>query len=194
MRLAVFLSLLLILPGPLAAQAGQADEPPARASFAGAALLKVSQLAGADRVFLGGLAGFVFADRFLLGGGGMALTENVELPGSESSTGFDLGMGYGGVFLKSWTDLPHDLTGEASLLFGFGHAEVRDRLAGQEVGSDNFLALEPEISIFFNPFREVHIGLSGGYRFVSGMEDLPRVTQEDLQSFTGTLSLRLGGR
>jgi hypothetical protein len=194
MRLAVFLGIFLALPGPAGAQVEGADPPATRVGSSAAILLKAGQIAGADRYFLGGWGGLVFGDHFVLGGGGLALTEDVELPGSEFSTGFDLGFGYGGLFLRYWDDFSHLLTGEAGLFLGAGHAEVRDRLAGREVGSDNFLVVEPEASLFCTVLPYLHLGISGGYRMVFGVEDLPRVSADDLQSFTGTLSLRLGGR
>ena len=120
--------------------------------------------------------------------------EDVELPGSESGTGFDLGMGYGGVILKHWWDLSGRLTGEGGLLLGAGHAAVKDRRTGQEVGSENFPILEPEVGLAFRVFRRVHVGVSVGYRLAWSIEDLPRVTSDDLRSFSGTLSLRAGGR
>ena len=101
MRLAVLI-LLLTLPGPIQAQAGSASSAPPRARATGAVLLKGSQVAGTDRLFMGGWAGLVFGDRLAIGGGGLALSKNVELVGSESSTGFDLGMGYGGLTVRYW--------------------------------------------------------------------------------------------
>jgi hypothetical protein len=142
----------------------------------------------------GGWGGLVFGDRFLLALGGAGLPEDVELPGSGLSTGFDLGMGYGGVILKYWKDLPNNLTGGAGLMLGAGHAEVRDRLIGTEVGADNFFVVEPEASVSFKIYRGVSLEGAAGYRFVSGVEDLPTATASDLRAFTGTLLLRIGGR
>ena len=86
-----------------------------------------------------------------------------------------------------------NLTGEVGLLLGAGHAEVRDQLTGTEVGADNFLVGEPEMSILYTVFPGIHLGVSVGYRLTSGVEDLPRVSSGDLNAFTGTLSLRWGG-
>lgn len=193
MRHALLFCILLALPGPLGAQENQSTPTAQRAGSAAAVLLKAGQVAGADRFFLGGWAGLVFRDHLVLGGGGMALTQDVELQGSGSGTGFFLGAGYGGLLFKYWEDISPYLTGEAGLLLGAGHAEVHDRVAGREVGSENFVVMEPEVSVFYNLFRQVYLGASGGYRFAWGIEDLPRVSSGDLQSFTATLSLRVGG-
>jgi hypothetical protein len=190
----VAVGVLLALPGPLSAQAAQADSVGARAESAAAVLFKGGEVADAGRVFLGGWAGLVFGEHFMLGGAGITLLEKVELPGSESGTGFDLGMGYGGVILKRWWDLPGRLTGEGGLLLGAGHATVNDRRTGREVGSENFPVLEPEAGLAFRVFRRVYIGASLGYRLVWSIEDLPRVSPDDLRSFSGNLSVRVGGR
>jgi hypothetical protein len=123
----------------------------------------------------------------------MSLASDVGLSDSGTPTGFHLGAGYGGVFLKYWTPFSHGFSGEGSILLGAGHAEVEDRVTGEEVGAENFLVMEPEVTLFFNVFRQLFLGASGGYRFTSGLEKLPRVSPDDLQSFTATLSLRLGG-
>ena len=192
MRLAVLI-LLLTLPGPIQAQAGSASSAPPRARATGAVLLKGSQVAGTDRLFMGGWAGLVFGDRLAIGGGGLALSKNVELVGSESSTGFDLGMGYGGLTVRYWHPWISRVAGEVGLLLGAGHAQVRDRLVGTEVASDNFMVAEPEVALFVTTLPWLHLGTSVGYRMVWGVEDLPRVITEDLRSFTATISLRIGG-
>jgi hypothetical protein len=135
----------------------------------------------------------VFSGRFAVGGGGFTLVENVEIPGSAGGTGFELGMGYGGVFLQLWHPIPGGFSGELGLLAGAGNAEVRDLLMGSELGADNFLVLEPTLSASRPAFRGVRVGVSLGYRKVWGVEDLLLVTGDDLQSVTGTLFLRIGG-
>lgn len=194
MRHALLFVLLLALPGPLGAQEVQQTPAPRRAGAAAAAFVKTSQVAGETRLFWGGWGGLLLGDHFVLGGGGMALTKDVELQASGLPTGFYLSAGYGGVLFKYWGNLPHGLTGEAAILLGAGQAEVYDRITGQEVGAENFLVMEPEVSLFLNLYRQLYLGASGGYRTTSRIENLPRVPSDALQSFTATLSLRLGGR
>jgi hypothetical protein len=193
MRRALLFVILLGLPGSVRAQEVQETPAAQRAGAAAAAFLKTGSVAGEVRLFLGGWAGLVLGDHFVLGGGGMSLTSDVGLSGSGTPTGFHLGAGYGGVFLKYWTPFSHGFSGEGSILLGAGHAEVEDRVTGEEVGAENFLVMEPEATLFFNVFRQLFLGASGGYRFTSGLDKLPRVSPDDLQSFTATLSLRLGG-
>ena len=194
MRPAPLLCVLLTLSGLARAQAEGQETPSDRVGATASILLKAGQVAGADRLFLGGWGGLVFGERYVLGGGGLALTENVDLPGSELSTGFDLGAGYGGLFFRYWEEVLPRVVGEAGLIVGAGHAEVRNRLAKREEGSDNFFVMEPEASLFLAVLPYLHVGISGGYRMVWGVEDLPLVSADDLRSLSGSFSLRLTTR
>jgi hypothetical protein len=143
---------------------------------------------------MGGWAGLVLGDRLLLGGGGLALLQAVQLPGTVAATGFDLRMGYGGVVLRLWEPVDERFTAEAGVLLGAGNGEIRDRLTGRELGSDNFLTAEPEAALSLSLPRGLRLGLALGYRAVWGLDDLPRVSRGDLQAATWTLFLRAGGR
>lgn len=131
--------------------------------------------------------------RLVVGGGGFALLETVELAGSGGDTGFVLDLGYGGLFFNYREPLSGSLMGGAGLLLGAGHAQVRDQLSRREVGSDNFLVGEAEMSLAYTVVPRIHLGFSVGYRLTAGVQDLPRVSASDLDAFTATLSLRVGG-
>lgn len=198
MRIGVLFAVLLVLPGPLGAQAGQdpsTSDPSVgnRIRSTATAILKASQIADENRMHLGGWVGLVFSESLAVGGGGFALMKDVELAGSEGGTGFNLDMGYGGLFFRYWEPLGSGLAGEVGLLLGAGHAEVQDQLTRTEVGSDNFLVGEGELGLTYSFFEGVHLGISVGYRLTSGVEDLPGVSTGDLNTFTGGLSLRLAG-
>jgi hypothetical protein len=128
-----------------------------------------------------------------VGGGGFALLNNLELGGSEGDVGNELSLGYGGVVFRYWEPINGSLTGQVALLVGAGHAEVRTQLPGVEVGSDNFMVAEGEVGAAYSLARDVHAGVSLGYRLTAGVQDLPRVTGSDLNGFTATISLRIGG-
>ena len=194
MRSLALIALLLALPGALRAQAGppsSSDE--GRVTSTASVLMKGSTIADKGRAQVGGWVGLVFGGRFAVGGGGLVLLEEVALEGTEAGTGFSLDLGYGGVFFRFWQPLSSRLTGELGFLLGAGNGEVSDRLSGAELGSDNFVIAEPEVSLFFTLFPSIHVGASGGYRLAWGVEDLPRVSQDDLRAATATISVRWGG-
>jgi hypothetical protein len=192
-RLGILLILALILPGPLRAQA-EPDQPSQnRVGGTASVVLKAGQTADVNRISLGGWAGLTFSHNLALGGGGFALTKTVELAGAEGDTGFNLNLGYGGLVFRFWEPLGVSLSGEVGLLLGAGHADVRAQLTGTEVGSDNFLVGEGELGISYRVLQSVSLGVSVGYRLTSGIQDLPGVSTDDLNAFTGSLSLRVGG-
>jgi len=191
-RTALVLALVLSLPGPASGQTGTDAPSDGRISSTAGMLLKVGKIADESRLHLGGWAGLLFGENLAIGGGGFALMNDVELAGSEGGTGFDLGFGYGGLLFRYWEALADPLTGEVGFLVGAGHAEVRDRLAGTEVGSDNFLVSEAEMGVVYTLIDAFHVGLSVGYRLTAGVENLPGVSTTDLNGFTGTISVRLG--
>jgi hypothetical protein len=195
MRGVLLAVLLLALPGSLWAQAGLSPNREGnRVKSAAAVLLKGSSIADKGRLQAGGWAGLVFGDRLAVGGGGLVLLEEVALSGSEAGTGFSLDLDYGGLFFRFWQPLSPRTTGELGLVFGAGNAGVKDRLSGTELGSDNFLVTEPEAGVSLNLLPWLRVGISGGYRLVWGIEDLPSVSDSDLRALTGTISLRVGGK
>lgn len=195
MRLGLLLPLLLSmsLPGLVTAQAGTSPKEPLRARGTAGIVLKGTSIAGTDRVLLGGWAGLTFGDHFSLGGGGVALLREVHLTGSGSGTGFELGMGYGGILLGLHYPLRARVGARLGILLGAGHAEVRDRLTGREVGADNFGVLEPEAALSLPLLSWLHLGGGVGYRMTWGVGDIPLVQPEEFRGATGTLSLRVGG-
>lgn len=184
---------MLVQPGPLKAQAAQPESPPPRVTAAAAFLVETGEVAGAREIMFGGWGGMVFGDRFILGGGGVALPERVEISGSEAATGFDLGMGFGGVYMRYAISRWGPLAAEGGLLLGAGHAEVRDRFVGLEVGADNFMILAPEAGFTLRVFRALQLAAFVGYRYVWGVDDLPLLSSEDFRSVSGAFSVRVGG-
>lgn len=193
MRSLFLLTLFLALPGALLAQAGPAASTPDRVSATASVFLKTGKIAQRDRFYLGGWAGVQFTENLAVGGGGLTLLNDVELAGLEGSTGFNLDLSYGGLFLRYWEPLTGSFIGDVGLMLGAGHAGVRDQLSRAEVGSDNFFVVEAEMSLLYSLLRRAFLGFSVGYRLTEGVEDLPSVSDGDLSAFTATLLLRLAG-
>ncbi|MGD2124264.1 MAG: hypothetical protein PVJ76_21220 [Gemmatimonadota bacterium] len=191
--LSILLVSILILPGFLWAQEEPGAPPQNRVGGVASVTLKAGETAGVNRLSFGGWAGLTFSGNVALGGGGFALSKDVELTGSEGETGFNLSMGYGGLTFRFWEPLANDLYGEVGVLLGAGHAVVEAQLTGTEVGSDNFLVGEGELGVSYRLLRRIFLGAAVGYRLTSGVQGLPEVSTDDLNAFTGSLFLRVGG-
>lgn len=188
MRSKLPLLLILALPGSARAQAGPPPSTTDGVRSAAAFTVTGGKLAGTTGAHIGGWGGLVFGDRFLLGGGGFAITKNVELPGLD-----DLRMGYGGIVVRYWGTVSRELTWGVGALLGAGNARIRNRVVGTELGSDNFVLAEPSLSLAHPLIRSLHLEVALGYRKAWGVEDLPTLSADDLTSLTGSISLRLGG-
>ena len=192
-RLGIILVFSLALPGSLRAQGDPVGTVRDRVGGVASVVMKAGETVEVNRLSFGGWAGLTFSGNFAVGGGGFALAKDVELAGSEGDTGFNLGMGYGGLVFRFWEPLGNSLVGEVGLLLGAGHAEVQAQLTGTEVGSDNFLVGEGELGVSYRVLRSLYVGAAVGYRLTSGVRNLPGVVSGDLNDFTGSVFLRVGG-
>lgn len=150
----------------------------------------LSELAGEATGFLGGKAFLDIGDRLRLGGFGYGALESVRLVGGPAPE--ELSMGYGGVFLGlGLSDMgPAALQGE--LLLGAGNAQVRAQPIGNQLGSDNFMVVEPRLTLELPRGSSLRGAVEGGYRFVTGVQDLPRLSTSDLTGWTVSLQILLG--
>jgi hypothetical protein len=126
-----------------------------------------------------------------LGGGGYTSIGKVDVGGSSQGNAFELGMGFGGVVLEYIGAIRSRYGIGAGVLVGGGNARVRDPIVGTELGSDNFIVLQPEAVIRVQLLTAVEAALSLGYRLVGGVEDLPGLRPGDLRSYVASLSIRV---
>ena len=77
--------------------------------------------------------------------------------------------------------------------WGKTHFDEIDILTGdKDEIADNIFVLTPEAGIEVNIFSFFRIALSANYRFVEGLEPGGPLTDDDLQKFTGVITLRFG--
>ncbi|HNM27458.1 MAG TPA: hypothetical protein PKL15_18570 [Saprospiraceae bacterium] len=60
-----------------------------------------------------------------------------------------------------------------------------------DLGSDRVVVIQPSAGIEINIFRWFHLGLEGGYRFVTDT-DLPGISDQDLSGAFGQATLKFG--
>lgn len=157
-----------------------------------ATTLAATRIAGRPRAAFGIWAGLRMDDRYFVSGGGVALLRSVPAGDSGADSGVELDVGYGGVMAGYvlWPAAPWSVSGR--LLAGAGHATATNRLLAAEVGADNFLLLEPALSLRWHPTGVVGVSLGAAFRLSAGVDDLPGVDGGDLGGPSVYLGVQLG--
>ncbi|RMH10944.1 MAG: hypothetical protein D6701_15625 [Gemmatimonadetes bacterium] len=151
-----------------------------------------TRVAGASRTVVGGGASLLLGDRFSLGGAGFGLTRTVGL-GADADA-LDLRVGYGGVDMAWILASSRRLSVSGALLVGAGNGEVRSAATGAELGFDNFLVFEPGLRLGLVVAGPVRLDLRAGYRWTTGVGDLPSVDGDDLEGYMADVGLTVGHR
>ena len=160
-------------------------------TFVSAGLRRTS-LRNSGAWMVGGEARISFGSAFSLGGGGWAMAKPLGIPSVASESDLQLAVSYAGVQAeyRLW---PAQAAGIGlRLLAGAGSAKVSLPIVGTELAADNFGIVEPEIVGILPMHDFAALRTRVGYRFVYGVEDLPRVDPKHLRGATLTLSLMLG--
>jgi hypothetical protein len=182
--IAVVLTVTLFLPSAGRAQDGYV-------TGAMAASVVGTRLAGQSGLLLGGQASLRVSSRFSVGGFGYGTAQSIRIV--EGALPEDLRLGYGGLVLDVALKSTEMMDLSSSLLVGAGNAQIHAQPIGNQLGSDNFLVFEPRLNLATSRIRRVRGTLGTGYRFVAGVQDLPRLTASDLRGWTITLSVSFGG-
>ena len=104
---------------------------------------------------------------------------------------YDIDFGHGGLWF-GYTMNQHKLVHlYSSFKVGWGSVDLR--IDDEKKFNDNLLALTPEIGVEFNVTNWFKLGVTGGFRYVSGIEELPVLTDDDFTGMTGALTFRFGG-
>lgn len=120
-------------------------------------------------------------------GEGRSLVQEVEPAGDRP---LSLRFGYGGVGVE-WRR--EGVRGEpaVALLAGAGHGRVISRITGLELASENAFVLEPSVGLRSTPHPLLELGVGGGFRWVSAVEQLPGIARGGLRSWTLSFLVRL---
>jgi hypothetical protein len=146
----------------------------------GGPVLKLVSIKGQTSLLLGGYGGWIINHRFVVGGGGYGLVNDVRVEGNQ------LGLGYGGLILEYvglWDRMIHFTV---PVLIGYGNADYNSKV------NDGFFALEPGLNAELNVIRWFRIDAGIGYLFVSGIDNLPGLGSNDVGGLQGTLAFKFG--
>ena len=151
---------------------------------------------GGPMVEIGSINGEVGAD---VGGGGALMFENLFLGGYGLGTKYpdirvddelyEIRYKQGGFWL-GYVAKPDKLVHiYSSLRLGWGKAQLRQD--NDPIYSDRLFAMTPELGFEVNLTRFMKVGVTGGYRWISGV-NLPSLDSNDFSSPVGLLTFRFG--
>jgi hypothetical protein len=180
----------------------RAQDLPARSDEAVEGYLEVTlRLASVQRQtspLLGAAALLGVSRNWRLGGAGFSLLERVDLEIPPPLENLQLHLGYAGLLVErgvrslTGPDSPRGATLSARLMIGAGNAEVRDSASGSRLRSDNFVVMEPTITLQTPLSGFVHGGASASYRMVGGVDGLQDIEEENLRGWSIGLLLAFG--
>lgn len=153
----------------------------------GGPIIEFSKINGTTVGDVGGGGGFV-VNGFFLGGyglgndGAQVVVENETLDIHFKHGGFWLGYAF------KQNKLVHPYT---SFRIGWGETELKQN--DEKFYEDNLLALAPEIGLELNITNWFKIVAAAGYRSISGIDNLPVLTNEEFSGMYGALTFRFGG-
>lgn len=150
-----------------------------------------TRLAGHSTVLVGGQVSVLVGSGISIGGFGYGMPESIRLV--EGAVPEDLRLGYGGLAIGLTLGSSRRVGVRSSILVGAGNAQVHAQPIGNQLGSDNFLVIEPRLTLLAPTGSRLRGEAGFGYRVVKGVQDLPRLDVSDLRGWTLTLSLSLGG-
>lgn len=149
--------------------------------------LVVTQLGERQALLFSAGAGIRLRPGIRVWGEGRTLVQDVE-PAGDRPLG--LRFGYGGVGME-WRREGGRTEPAVGLLAGAGHGRVISRITGLELASENTFVLEPSVGIWSRPHPLLDLGVGGGFRWVSAVEQLPGITRGGLRSWTLSFLVRL---
>lgn len=167
--------------------------------------VKFTSIKGNLGVLVGAYGGWLIDHKFLLGGGGYGLANNIEADkGVQSVLNFYaqpyIDFGYGGVVLEYYFNPDKVLHSSVSVLIGGGGASYRgadnDKKLTASGGShydsgDGFFVVEPGLSAELNIAKYFKIGFNVSYRYVNGV-DLYGLKNSDFSNVSGGIALKFG--
>jgi len=142
----------------------------------------------------GGGGGAIIINEFFFGGFGQGETFGQHLV---EGLNYDLNLSQGGIWVGYVRPSKQLVHGFGSFKFGFGEVMLKrnpldgELLEGKDI-KDNISVISPEIGAEINIAPWVRLAVTGGYRWVTGVDKLPYFTESDFQSPIFGITLRFG--
>jgi len=152
----------------------------------GSPIIEISSIAGETGAMVGG-GGAVVIGSFFLGGYGIG-TNYPEV--KFDLLNYNVKYGHGGLWMGAAPGQWRLFHPYASLRLGWGKAQMRNDVL---TFSDRHFTLTPELGGEVNIAPFLKIAFTATYRWTSGIQNLPGLTNDDFSGFGGILTFRIGG-
>ena len=153
----------------------------------GGPIVEFSNITGTLVGDVGGGGAFVVND-FFVGGYGLG-NDGAQIELTDQL--YDIKFRHGGFWL-GYSFMDHKLVHlYSSFRIGWGEVELRQN--DEKFYSDNLLSLAPELGIELNVTNWFKVGFTGGFRNISGLDNLPELTNDDFTGMFGAITFRFGG-
>lgn len=197
--------LLMLLSACIFAQRKTVIEGDVENGGFGGPVVKFSTINKNFGLFVGGYGGWLINHKFLLGGGGYGLVNNIKA-GSGVRSHFNLTgepyleFGYGGLILEYYFMPDEVLHYSVSVLVGAGGISYREKFMGNFLGDFNYnnesnndavFVLEPGLSGELNVAKYLKIGFGVSYRYV-GDVGLYGLKSSDLSNVAANIAFKFG--
>ena len=150
-------------------------------------------------LLVGGGGGWILNHSVAIGGAGYGLTTEIPVTDASLSTPKYLDMGYGGVYLgyvHNSNDLVHF---SVNTLVGAGAMQLNDAPPSESWGktnnsgpSDGFFVVEPGVNAELNVASYFRVALGGSYRFVTGVDKMPGLSNSSVSGPSANLTFKFG--
>lgn len=139
----------------------------------------------------GGFGGLEFGEEFFIGYGGWKNRENFTIDDVvDGAPEYDFN--HSGLIIAYSPFSDNAIHPRVSAIFGPGKMKITENLNGEGVGlEDRFLVGQATVGLELNLFQWFRLGIDGGYRFASGVEN-DFVTANDISGTFVQLEARFG--
>lgn len=153
----------------------------------GGPIFEISSINDQSVVSIGG-GGALIMDNFFFGGYGIGTDDSNHTFEDQE---YKIKLNHGGLWLGATSNPNKLIHVYASTRLGWGRARLRQ--SGDTVFSDRVFSLTPELGFEVNVTDFFQLAFTGGYRVITGIDDLPGLTNSNFSNVVGGVTLRFGG-
>ena len=157
----------------------------------GGPIVEIGSINGEVGADVGG-GGALVLDRLFIGGYGMGTDyPEYNIEDGENAGLYNIRFKHGGLWFGYVTDQRRLVHLYSSLKIGWGRSQLR--IDKDALFSDRNFVMIPELGFEVNLTEFFKLGITGGYRLVNGINQLPGLDNSSFNSPIGTLTFRFGG-